>query len=58
MKKVPICRVCSVEVFRNGVLVTFADGKCVLFSAELLCAMLPQAQQLPENEDEDLSAGA
>jgi hypothetical protein len=36
-------------------MITFSDGKCALFSADLLYASLPQAQQLHENDEEDPS---
>ena len=39
-------RVRSAEVFRDGVIVTFADGRCALFSADLLYTSLSQAQDL------------
>jgi len=48
-------RVSSAELFRDGVIITFADGKCALFPAELLYASLPQAQELSENEEEESS---
>jgi hypothetical protein len=41
-------RVRSAELFRDGVIVTFADGKCALFSANLLYASLSQAQDLTD----------
>ncbi len=46
-------RVRSAELFRNGIIVTFADGKSALFPAELLYASLPEAQELGENEEEE-----
>jgi len=46
-------RVRSVELFRNGVIVTFADGKCALFSADLLYASLSEAQELTDQSDQD-----
>ena len=46
-------RVRSVELFRNGVIITFADGKCALFSADLLYASLSQAQELSDQSDQD-----
>jgi hypothetical protein len=39
-------RVRSAEVFRDGVIVTFADGRCALFSAALLYTSLSQAEDL------------
>lgn len=41
-------RVRSAEVFRDGVLVTFVDGRCALFSADLLHASMAQAQDLTD----------
>jgi hypothetical protein len=46
-------RVCSVEPFRNGIIITFADGRSALFSADLLYASLPQAEELTENSEEE-----
>jgi len=46
-------RVRSAELFRNGIIVTFADGKSALFPAELLYASLPEAQELCENEEDE-----
>jgi hypothetical protein len=46
-------RVCAAEVFRNGIIVTFADGKSALFPADLLYSSLSQAQELSENEEEE-----
>jgi hypothetical protein len=46
-------RVCSVELFRNGVIITFADGKSALFSADLLYESLSQAQELNDQSDQD-----
>jgi hypothetical protein len=45
-----------VELVREGVIITFSDGKCALFSADLLYATLSQAQELHDNEEEDLSS--
>ena len=47
-------RVCSVELFRNGIIITFADGRSALFSADVLYASLPQAEELNENGEEEL----
>jgi hypothetical protein len=52
MAEFPSYRVCSVELFRNGVIITFADGKCALFPGELLYAALPQAHELRDDEEE------
>lgn len=53
MSELPTCRVRSVEVFRNGIIVTFTDGKCALFPADLLYASLPQAQELTDEDEEE-----
>jgi hypothetical protein len=47
------CRVRFVEMVREGLIITFGDGKCALFSADLLYASLPQAQELHENDEDD-----
>lgn len=49
----PSRRVCSAELFRNGVIITFADGKSALYPADLLYSFLPQAQELNESEEDD-----
>jgi hypothetical protein len=43
----------SAELFRNGIIITFADGKCALFSADLLYAALSQAQELTDQEEDE-----
>lgn len=45
-------RVCSAELFRDGVIVTFTDGNSALFSADLLHASLSQAQDLTHQTDD------
>ena len=47
------CRVRFVELVREGLIITFSDGKCALFSADLLYTSLSQAQELHENDEED-----
>jgi hypothetical protein len=49
------CRVRSAEVFRNGILVTFADGKCALFPADFLYSSLPEAEELSDSDDDQTS---
>jgi hypothetical protein len=49
------CQVRFVELVREGLIITFGDGKCALFSADLLYASLSQAQEVHENEEEDPS---
>jgi hypothetical protein len=41
------------ELVGGGLIITFADGKCALFPADLLYATLPQAQELREADDDD-----
>lgn len=48
------CRVRFVELFKNGIVVTFADGKSALFSADFLYASLSEAQELTEDDEEEL----
>ena len=43
-------RILSTEKYENAVLVTFEDGRCALYSASLLHATLPQAEQLWDDE--------
>lgn len=47
------CRVRFVELFKDGIVVTFTDGKSALFSAEFLHSSLSQAQELTENDEEE-----
>jgi hypothetical protein len=57
MAELPPHRVRSAELFRNGIIVTFTDGRSALFPAELLYASLAEAQELGENEDEEETDG-
>jgi len=48
-------RIISAERLSDGVVVAFDDGKCALFSASLLHATIPQAEDLtdlPNPDDE------
>lgn len=47
------CRVRFAELVREGVIITFSDGKCALFSDDLLYALLSQAQELHENDEDE-----
>jgi hypothetical protein len=38
------------EIMRNGMLITFADGTCALYSASLLHSVLPKAVKLSKEE--------
>jgi hypothetical protein len=49
------CRVRFAELLRDGVVITFTDGKSALFSADFLHASLPQAQELSENDEDELN---
>jgi hypothetical protein len=49
----PNCVVRFVELLRDGVVITFSDGKSALFSADFLRASLPHAQELSDSEEED-----
>lgn len=46
----PPFRLRSAELFRGGVIVTFADGRSALFSADFLRASLGQAQELTDQD--------
>jgi hypothetical protein len=41
-------RVISVDRFRRGVVIAFDDGKCALYSSDLLHGTFPQAEELKE----------
>jgi hypothetical protein len=59
--ELPPFRVRSAELFRDGVIVTFSDGKSALFSSDFLHASLAQAQDLTDQgtdgEDQPASQG-
>ena len=44
-------RVIQVSRFRDDVIITFADGRAAIYSAALLFAMFPNADELFEEED-------
>lgn len=44
------------ELLRGGIVITFSDGKCALFPAELLYSLLPEALELREDDDEEPEA--
>ena len=46
MERYPQPRILLTEESENGVIVTFEDGTSVLYSASLLHANLPKAQQI------------
>jgi hypothetical protein len=43
------------ERIGGGIMITFADGKCALFTADLLYATLPKAQELNDLDDDEPS---
>jgi hypothetical protein len=43
-------RVISVDRFRRGVVIAFDDGKCALYSSDLLHGTFPQAEELEETD--------
>jgi hypothetical protein len=43
-------RVTCVDRFRSGVVVTFENGKCALYSPDLLHGTFPQAEELKETD--------
>jgi hypothetical protein len=45
--------VVSAELLREGVAITFSDGKAALYSVELLYSFLAQAQELTLDDEED-----
>ena len=49
-------QVLCVDKLQDGILITFKDGQCAVYSEFLLYAMLPQAQRVesdlvPETDD-------
>ena len=48
MTFIPEPRIVDAQRMRNGVLVVFDDDTCAFYSALLLHATLPQAEQFPE----------
>ena len=49
----PEPRIKSADVLTNGILISFDDGKCALYSTELLRAALPDATEIDESQSED-----
>jgi hypothetical protein len=43
-------RVISVDSFERGVVIAFDDGKCALYSSDLLHGTFPQAEELKETD--------
>jgi hypothetical protein len=46
-------RIVSAERLADGVVVTFDDGRCAVYSVSLLYTTLPQAEEVPEPMDEE-----
>jgi hypothetical protein len=44
--------VISVDRFRRGVVIAFDDGKCALYSSDLLHGTFPQAEEWKETDSE------
>jgi hypothetical protein len=54
METPPVPRVTHAERLNDGVIITFEDGKCAIYSTSLLYATLTQAETIAsELEDED-----
>lgn len=45
-------RIISADRTSNGIIVTFEDGKCALYSTTLLHAMFSQAQELLDSDED------
>jgi hypothetical protein len=45
-------RVIEALRLRDGVVITFEDGKCALYTASLLFAMFPQADELIQDTND------
>jgi hypothetical protein len=46
MEPTPVPRVVYAERLNGGVIITFDDGKCAVYSASLLHVILPQAEEV------------
>jgi hypothetical protein len=57
MKQPPVHRLLDANLLRGSVLITFEDGRMAIYSADLLYATIPQAEEVidqdPEAEWED-----
>lgn len=49
-------RIVSADRVTNCLVITFDDGKCALFSASLLYAILPEAELVTEEDEGDCDA--
>jgi hypothetical protein len=45
-------RIKDAERLNGGVIITFDDGKCAVYSATLLRTIFPQADEVMEDSDE------
>ena len=52
MEKAAISEIVFSERLGNGIVITFDDGRCVLYSAELLNVMIPQADDITDFQDD------
>jgi hypothetical protein len=48
----PIHQILVAERLRQGILITFGDGKCAFYSADLLYAHFLEAEEIFETNDE------
>jgi hypothetical protein len=53
METQPHHKVSYAERAGGGIVITFNDGKCALFPADLLYSTLPHAQEIQELEEKE-----
>jgi hypothetical protein len=46
-------RIISADRLADSIIVTFEDGRCAIYSASLLYAAFPHAEEVVESEDEE-----
>jgi hypothetical protein len=51
MERLSEPRIRCVDKLPNAVFIMFGDGKCAIYSASLLYEMLPQAQQVAQDDE-------
>jgi len=56
MPTTPPNRVRCAELVRDGMIITFTDGRSALFSADFLYESLSEAQEISLEEDDDSEA--
>jgi len=56
MKLIGTPRVVSAEMLNGGIVITFDDDKCAVYSAGLLYALYPDAQQVSALMEPDTAA--